>query len=150
MNEIKLATTDDEINRCFNVMFELRPHLQQQSFVSTVRHMQAEGYRLAFIENNAQVHAVAGFRIYTNLFMGKHLYVDDLVTSSSVRSQGYGQQLMTWLKKTAQQSNCNVLHLDSGTHRHQAHQFYFNQGLNIASFHFSEQLDKPTTFSTEE
>jgi len=29
--------------------------------------------------------AAAGYRIYTNLFMGKHLYVDDLVTLESAR-----------------------------------------------------------------
>jgi GNAT superfamily N-acetyltransferase len=102
--------------------------------------MQKDGYRLAFIEDNNKVVAVAGYRIYTNLFMGKHLYVDDLVTSSKSRSQGYGAELVTWLKMEAKRENCSYFDLDSGTQRGDAHRFYFNQGLTIASYHFSEKL----------
>jgi len=77
------AITDNEIENCFNVMAELRPHLNRSDFVATVRAMEADGFCLAFIEQDGQVVAAAGYRIYTNLFMGKHCYVDDLVTAES-------------------------------------------------------------------
>ena len=136
----QLATTDEEIERCFDAMSELRTHLKRTQFLTTIRKMETEGYKLAFIERQGVVVAVAGYRIYTNLFMGKHLYVDDLVTSASSRSKGFGAELIQWLRKKAVECDCNFYHLDSGTHRGKAHKFYFQQGLTIASYHFSEQL----------
>ncbi len=138
---LKQAITDIDIENCFEVMSELRTHLKKDMFLSTVRHMETEGYKLAFIEDKGKVVAVAGYRIYSNLFMGKHLYVDDLVTAEIARSQGYGAQMVKWLRNEARKENCNFYHLDSGTHRGEAHKFYFRQGFTIASYHFSEQLN---------
>ena len=135
------AITDDEVLGCFDVMVELRPHLKRNDFLETVRAMEAEGYRLVFIEDQGAVVAASGYRIYTNLFMGKHLYVDDLVTVTSVRSKGHGEKMVTWLRNEALKTECNYFHLDSGTQRGQAHKFYFKQGFTIASYHFSEQLN---------
>ena len=90
------AKTDAEIEACFEVMAELRPHLKKNQFLSTVRNMESEGFRLIYIatDNIAtdnKVVAAAGYRICSNLFMGKHLYVDDLVTAKANRSSGYGK-----------------------------------------------------------
>ena len=137
-----VAKTDDEIARCFAVMAELRPHLDAGSFVDTVTSMQDEGYRLAFIEDVGEVVAVAGYRIHTTLFMGKNLYVDDLVTTGNARSKGYGKAMLDWLRSVAEDADCEYLHLDSGTQRHRAHRFYLRQGMDIASFHFSQKLDR--------
>ncbi len=84
--------------------------------------------------------AAAGYRICRNLFMGKHLYVDDLVTAEVERSSGHGKRMIEWLRNKAVSSDCKFLHLDSGTHRGRAHKFYFQEGFTIASFHFSEEL----------
>ena len=135
------AITDEEIESCFDVMSELRPHLQRESFLTQVRDMEIEGYKLAYLKDDDKVVAVAGYRICSNLFMGKHLYVDDLVTSDAKRSKGYGETMLSWLRAQAVDASCHYLHLDSGTHRHQAHKFYFRHGLTIASYHFSEKLE---------
>jgi GNAT superfamily N-acetyltransferase len=137
---IKQAISNEEIESCFDVMSQLRTHLKKEKFLSIVQHMETEGYKLAFIKDNGAVVATAGYRIYSNLFMGKHLYVDDLVTSDNARSKGYGAQMVKWLRNEAKKENCNFYHLDSGTHRGEAHKFYFKQGFTIASYHFSEQL----------
>lgn len=134
------AKTDAEIQKCFDVMSELRTHLKRDDYLQTIRHMESEGFRLAYIENVDGIVAVAGYRIYTNLFLGKNLYVDDLVTSASARSKGYGKQMVDWLRDKARKSGCRSYHLDSGTARGQAHKFYLNQGFTIAAYHFSEQL----------
>jgi GNAT superfamily N-acetyltransferase len=136
----KEAKTDAEIQKCFDVMSELRTQLKRDDFLSTVRHMESEGFRLAYIEEGEAIVAVAGYRIYTNLFLGKNLYVDDLVTSATARSKGYGEQMIEWLRDKASEQDCRSFHLDSGTQRGQAHRFYFNQGFTIAAYHFSEQL----------
>jgi len=135
------AKSDEEIQKCFDVMSELRTHLTYDDFLKTVRHMETEGFRLAYIEDDGHVVAVAGYRIYTNLFLGKNLYVDDLVTSASARSKGYGKEMLDWLRDKARTAGCRSYHLDSGTQRGQAHKFYFNQGFTISSYHFSEQLE---------
>jgi len=136
----KDAKTDAEIQKCFDVMSELRTHLTRDDFLETIRHMESEGFRLAYIEDVEGVVAVAGYRIYTNLFLGKNLYVDDLVTSTSARSKGYGEQMVDWLRDKARKTGCRSYHLDSGTARGQAHKFYLNQGFTISAYHFSEQL----------
>ena len=49
--------------------------------------------------------------------------------------------MIHWLRNKAIDAGCNYIHLDSGTHRAQAHKFYFKQGFTIASYHFSEELN---------
>lgn len=137
----KIAKTDDEIVACFGILHSLRPHLVEAEFLEMIKRMQAEGYQLLYLKNEqGEVVAVAGFRISHNLFMGKNLYVDDLITKTNERSKGYGETLMCWLRKLGEEQECTTMHLDSGTHRGEAHKFYFRQGLTIASYHFSEAL----------
>ena len=136
----QLAIMDAEIEACFDVMAELRPHLERSDFLPTVRGMEANGYRLIYIVRDNKVVAAAGYRICRNLFMGKHLYVDDLVTAEVERSSGHGKRMIEWLRNKAVSSDCKFLHLDSGTHRGRAHKFYFQEGFTIASYLFSDYL----------
>lgn len=135
------ATTDEQILACFDVMSQLRPHLDRTTFVSTVRAMQPAGYRLAYSEAGGRVAAVAGYRIQTNLAVGRHLYVDDLVTDQAQRSHGIGGELLAWLQDQARASDCTCIELDSGTQRRHAHKFYFMHGFSIAYYHFNKRLD---------
>lgn len=137
----KLAQTDAEIAACFAVMQELRPHLIEGEFVDRIRRQQQQGYQLLFLASEGNVLAVAGFRISECLAMGKFLYVDDLVTHGAVRSQGYGEQLITWLLDYAKQQDCAAFQLDSGVQRFAAHRFYFRQRMVITSYHFSRDLN---------
>ncbi len=123
-------------------MAELRPHLAPATFVSLIRQLMSEGYRLGFVEEAGEVVAVAGYRISTNLFLGKNLYVDDLVTANKARSKGFGRLLLAALRDIARQNDCNYLHLDSGVQRHQAHKFYFREGMTVSCFHFDEKLNE--------
>jgi GNAT superfamily N-acetyltransferase len=137
---IEHARTDEEIVACYDVMAELRPHLAREAFLPTVRAMQKDGLRLACIREEGRVVAVAGYRVSTNLFCGRHLYVDDLVTADAARSKGHGKALLAWLRAQAVAEDCDVFHLDSGMQRKRAHQFYLREGLEIAGYHFSERL----------
>ena len=134
------AITDTEIEACFEIMAELRPHLKRHEFVSSVREMETEGFRLIYLVIENKIVAAAGYRISSNFFMGKHLYVDDLVTADAERSSGYGRRMIDWLRDKANSSQCTFLHLDSGIHRGRAHKFYFQEGFTIASYHFSQEL----------
>jgi len=133
------ADTDEAIAACYDVMAELRPQVPRAGFVPLVRSLQADGFRLACIRVDGRVVAVAGYRLSTNLF-GRHLYVDDLVTSESERSKGYGKELLQWLRGIAVENGCDAIDLDSGVQRKRAHEFYLREGLELSSYHFSERL----------
>jgi GNAT superfamily N-acetyltransferase len=136
----RIAETDSEIARCFDVMVQLRPHLQRAGFVAEIRRLQQDGFQLAYHEVDGQVVAVTGFRISSNLHLGRHLYVDDLVTDAAQRSHGYGGVLLDWLTQRAIEASCAHLHLDSGIQREGAHRFYLSHGLALTSFHFDRPL----------
>jgi GNAT superfamily N-acetyltransferase len=138
--EIRIAQSDGEIAACFHVMRELRPHLDEASFVARVRFQEQTGYRLAFLTASGNPAAVAGFRIGENLAWGRFLYVDDLVTLPDERSHGYGKALLDWLENFASREGCTQLHLDSGIQRKEAHRFYEREGLKISIYHFNKVI----------
>ena len=143
MNTPQDAVTDGDINDCYDVMAELRPQVQRDVFLPTVRAMEPDGFRLAFIREDGRVVAVAGYRVSTNLFYGKHLYVDDLVTTDSLRSKGHGRVLLAWLRALAVAKGCDAFHLDSGVQRKRAHEFYLREGMELSSYHFSVRFRSP-------
>jgi GNAT superfamily N-acetyltransferase len=121
-------------------MFHLRPSLAEVEFVARVRAQQAEGYRLAYVEDDGAVAAVAGYRVMGMLATGKTMYVDDLVADEARRSRGYGKMLLDWLQQRARAEGCETFSLDSGTHRQEAHAFYFRERMRVTSFHFAKKL----------
>ena len=141
METISLAQSDEDVLACFDVMHQLRPHLLKEEFVGIIREMMAGGYQLAFIKEGGLVVSVAGFRVARSLWMGKHLYVDDLVSDQNTRSRGHGDALVAWLTDLAKSQGCRFLHLDSGVQRADAHRFYMKQGMSISCFHFQKSLE---------
>ena len=140
---IAVARTAAEIGRCHEVMQELRTHIAtREEFVERVQRQQQEGYRLAFLEADGAVRAVAGYRILELLFSGRTLYVDDLVTHGADRSAGFGGRLFDWLVKEARGEKCSEFTLDSGVHRFDAHRFYLTKRMKIAAHHFSLDLSQ--------
>ena len=140
---IALADTEDAILRCHPVLVQLRPHIPKVGFVERVRRMQAHGFRLAYLEVDEVVRAVAGYRLLDQFVSGLVLYVDDLITDVAARSQGYGAALLGWLEAEACTAGCTHLELDSGVHRADAHRFYFREGLTIIGFHFKSTPTSP-------
>ena len=141
MGEVRLAESAAEIGRCFPVMAHLRPLLVEADFVGRLKTQQAQGYRLAYVEDEVTVVAVAGFRVMEMLASGRTLYVDDLVTDETQRSLGYGKTMLDWLQNYARAAGCETFSLDSGTHRQEAHAFYFRERMRVTSFHFAKKLE---------
>lgn len=133
---------DELVELAFPAMKELRPHLTDAAeFVERVRRQRAEGYRLAgsFAPDGAVI-AIAGFRCGHNLALGRHIYVDDLSTVPSARRQGHATALLHWLDDEARRLGCTQIHLDSATHRHDAHRRYLSSGYIIPALHFAKAL----------
>jgi len=138
---IEPALSDEQIAATFDVMKQLRPHLDRDGYVAMVRALQAsDGFRLVALIDGGVVRAVAGYRYMRMLYCGRLLYVDDLVVDERVRSQGYGSRILDWLKDEARREGCAELQLISRTVREQAHRFYFREGLGIECFHFRIRL----------
>ena len=135
--QVKLASSDAEIAAICPVMLELRPQYDSDSLNSRIKLQQAQGYQLAYVEQDGVVLSVAGFVIGEKLAWTRHMYVDDLVTAEAQRSTGAGKLLMDWLKDYARSHGCQQLHLDSGVQRFRAHRFYLREGFDINSHHFA-------------
>ena len=139
-HEVREALSDGEIEITFPVMKQLRPHLNEGDYLEKVRRMQGTGYRIAAVVEDGQAVCVAGFRVQENLYGGRHLYVDDLITGEGARSRGYGQRMLDWLTDLAKRDGCEQLHLDSGVQRSDAHRFYLREGLTISAHHFRKEI----------
>ncbi len=139
--KIALATTDEEIQACFPAMHELRPFLKADEFVSRVRRMMQDGFQLAYVKtDDGKVPAVGGFRFVEMFHRGKSIYLDDLSTMETNRSEGYGGKLLDWLLELAKKEGCSSFHLDSGVQRFDAHRFYLRKKFNITAHHFVIQF----------
>jgi GNAT superfamily N-acetyltransferase len=135
-SDIRAVTTDAQLRELWPVVSQLRPHLDEDRFVTQTLRQFDEGFRATALYVDDVPRAFAGWRVFEKLFVGKHLYVDDLVTDASVRSRGLGKALLDWLKSEALHLGCARLDLDSGTQRKDTHAFYLREGLRIESFHF--------------
>jgi GNAT superfamily N-acetyltransferase len=137
---IRLAQTDEEIQKCYRVMVELRPHLQPEEFLQRVkRQAENSGFKLVYL-SAGEVKAVGGFRISEWLAGGKYLEIEDLVAKSGERSKGYGGELFDWLTQHARENNCEQIRLVSNIKRLDAHRFYLKKRMTIEAHYFSMSL----------
>jgi GNAT superfamily N-acetyltransferase len=139
--EVKLCTTDSDIAKCWQVLFELRPHLMAVEFVPMVSEMISEGYQLAFIEEDGKAVAAIGYRYLQYLYNGKHIYIDDLSTLPSARGKGYAGKLLDFVEAEARAKGYKAVTLDSGHQRFDAHRLYLNKGFKIVAHHFSKTIN---------
>ena len=138
--DIRLALAEDDATRvrCWRVLQQLRPQLDETRFLAQARRQTAQvGWQLLYAEQRTSIVGCAGFRVSEWLAWGKTLYIDDLVTDEQERGRGIGKALMGWLVAHARAQGCAQLHLDSGVQRFGAHRFYLMQGMHISSHHFA-------------
>lgn len=137
---LSLVTTKTQVNECFSLMRQLRPHLGEAQFIEQVSVQKDDGFQILQAKCSNQVIGLAGFRIGHKLAWDKHLYIDDLVTDEDGRSKGIGFAMLNWLEDHAKTMDCAQIHLDSGVQRFQAHKFYLRSGFVISSHHFAKSL----------
>lgn len=133
---VDLPPGDPRLPDAWEVMAELRPHRSPDEMDRIYQEAHPSGFRITALRRDDRCRAVAGWRIGVNLHLGRNLYVEDLVTTSPDRSAGYGALLLDHLRGVARDAGCAALHLDSGVQRHNAHRFYFREGMHISSHHF--------------
>lgn len=142
-----IAVTDDAgsviepewLARAEPVHRQLRPQLPAD-YAGRLARVFANGARLAVVADGEVVVCVAVWRLIENTYEGRRLYVDDLVSDETRRSQGAGKLVLDWLEGRARALGADVLALDSGVQRARAHRFYFREGLHISSFSLKKVL----------
>lgn len=145
MRVIAVAGDQGEVNepawleRAEIVHRQLRPQLPAD-YVSRLEAIIAHGARMTVVAEGESVVSVALWRIIENTYEGRRLYVDDLVSDAGRRSRGAGKLLLDWLESKARDLGCDVLALDSGVQRKDAHRFYFRERMHISSFSFKKEL----------
>lgn len=105
-----------------------------------LREVFAAGARMTVATEGDAVRGVALWRVIENTYEGRRFYIDDLVSDDAHRSRGIGAGLLRHLERAAGKMGCDVLALDSGTQRVNAHRFYFREGMVIPSFSFRKPL----------
>ena len=105
--EIRDAANADALHAAWPVVQQLRPEFDCEGYVAQVlRQIATDGCRASVLYDDGIPRAFACWRVMEMLAVGKHVYVDDLVTDASVRSRGYGKAMLDWLKAEAKRLGC--------------------------------------------
>jgi GNAT superfamily N-acetyltransferase len=124
MTDVRELTTEAEWREAYPVMNELRPQ-SEETFVERMHQMyDEERYRLFAYYDDDDIVALAGVRELIVHYHGNHVWVYDLVTTESRRSEGIGAELLEWVGDWARERGANVVELASGLWRDEAHEFY--------------------------
>lgn len=130
-----------DLERCYPVMKELRPHLSYNDYISIYdQSHKADGYEIVAIEDEGKIVALMGYRFLYDYVRGRHVYIDDLVTSHNFRSSGLGAELLKFAESIASESGCKSLRLCTGVENERGVKFYENNGWIKRAFAFSKKL----------
>ncbi|PGS53695.1 GNAT family N-acetyltransferase [Bacillus sp. AFS041924] len=139
---IKLYESKEELSKGFEVLKQLRTHLNEESFFNLYGEMKKEGFQLYGLEENGVTVAVAGISILTNFYNGRHVFVYDLVTDENKRSNGYGKKLLDFISDYGKRNGCKLVTLQSGVQRINAHRFYEHKmDYKKLSYSFSKTIE---------
>jgi GNAT superfamily N-acetyltransferase len=122
--EIREAVTEEEWEQAYELLIELRTDLSKEEFTYLLKDMRKEGYKVFCLYEGKNLVSLAGVIIRTNFYAKRHMFVYDLVTTSSDRSKGYGKKLLQFVEQWGKDQGCGTVGLDSGLQRKDAHRFY--------------------------
>ncbi|HEV7621964.1 MAG TPA: GNAT family N-acetyltransferase [Flavisolibacter sp.] len=138
--EIQKAITKEDFIKCWDVVKELRPHLDVDSYLTFMLYMLDEHYKAIFIEIDGKAVSYCGYRVITMLDRGRSMYIDDLATLPEARGKGYATALLKHVIRQAKSEDLKSIQLDSGYHHFIAHKLYLNEGFKISAHHFTLEL----------
>lgn len=135
------ANDRDDLERFYPVMKELRPHLSFDDYISIYNEAhKSDGYEIVAIEENGKVQAVMGYRFLSDYVRGRHLYIDDLVSTESSRSKGFGAELLKYAEEIAKQNGIKALRLCTGIENERGVKFYENNKWVKRAFAYAKKL----------
>lgn len=141
---IKELHSQKEILEAFPVMNQLRTHLDDAAYLDLVIEAKDKDmYKLVALYDQGEIVAVTGFKPMITLYYGRFVWVCDLVTDSTKRSNGYGERLLSYVHGWAKENGYESVALSSGLKRRDAHRFYEERmGYDKVSYVFKKPLDE--------
>lgn len=131
----------EDLLKAFVVFRQLRTDLDEETYLNLIQEMKKEGYKVFALYLDSEIVAVTGVIKLTNLYYGKHVWVNDLVTNVNHRSMGYGKTLLIFIGNWAKENGCGIVALSSGLQRSEAHKFYESKmQFDKTSYVFKKQL----------
>ncbi|KYG66442.1 hypothetical protein AZI86_05180 [Bdellovibrio bacteriovorus] len=131
----------EDLKRCFPVMRELRPHLSYEEYLLIYQEAQkTDGYEIVAVESGDQILALIGYRFLSDFVRGRHLYIDDLVSTESARSQGLGAKLLIYAEEIAKQNKCKVLRLCTGVENERGVKFYEKNNWTKRAYAYAKKI----------
>jgi GNAT superfamily N-acetyltransferase len=125
----------------FPVMKELRPHLSYADYKEIYQHAHtSDGYQIIALEENGKIAALMGYRVLSDFVRGKHLYIDDLVSTQKARSKGLGTELLKYAENLAEQLDCKILRLCTGIENERGAIFYERNGWTKRAYAYTKKL----------
>jgi GNAT superfamily N-acetyltransferase len=125
----------------FPVLHELRPHLRFGDFFRIYKAARkADGYTIVASFEGDECAAVMGYRVLTDCVHGRHLYIDDLVTTGRHRGKGLGSALLKYAAIRGRALRCKTLRLSTGTENKDGMRFYEREGWTLRAVTFKKPL----------
>jgi len=133
---VEECLTDAEIAALYPIMREARPSLDEKTYLERTKAAQAFGYRMFRGILDGRVVAAMGLRVNSDLFWGRHLYLDDLAVAADLRGRRIGEAMMRFVEAEARAQGCKHIRLTNRISGDAAHRFYERIGYEKRSFVF--------------
>lgn len=143
MNSITELLSDDDWCEAFPMLQQLRPDLTLEGLLELRASLINDGYKLfGMRDSGGELVCVAGVVLRPHLLRGRDFWVQDLVTRDSVRSKGFGLEMLRYLETYARGLGCHRLSLHTQLKREGAQRFYEQRaGYRKYAFVYNVDLD---------
>ena len=108
----------------FPIMKQLRTDLTEETYIELLQAMNKDGYILYAMYVESKIVSLVGLSWRINFYNKRHIFIYDLVTDVTYRSFGYGEKLLKYIHKWADENGAEYVALESGIQRSEAHRFY--------------------------
>jgi GNAT superfamily N-acetyltransferase len=143
MSEIRRIEDRQEVEAMLPLLQELRPELTPAAFLHGYDEARrADGYALAGVFEAGACVALIGYRVLHDFVHGRHLYVDDLVTTARRRGAGLGARLLRFAESEAERLGCASLRLCTGNGNDAGKRFYEREGWTWRAVVFKKPLGR--------
>ena len=133
----------DLLEKGFHVLRELRTELSFEDFLFIYEQANSrDAFQFLAAVEGESILGVMGYRILFDFVHGKHLYIDDLVTTKAMRGLGIGAKLLKEGERIAKEQGCVALRLCTGTANERAKKFYEREGWSLRSVAFKKKVEE--------
>jgi len=139
--EVVELKTKEAMLHVFDLIRELYPDMTLEDYSEQLELMIPHNYTMLSINDGRKNIGLAGLWIGNKLWCGKYLELDHIVVSKKWRSKGVGTLMINYAKSLAKTKGCSSIGLDSFTHNHDSHRFFYREGFIAKGFHFVYELN---------